>query len=362
MNKTQENTKKQSYLPKLDGLRAISIFLVLAEHFLWTGHGLGSTGVIIFFVISGYLITSILIQYADSMSTMEAAVKFYWRRTLRLFPVYYLSIGVAAAFGIGNIREEWWISALYLKNFQIAFDGVWGSFGHFWSLAVEEQFYILWFLVVFLLPRRFLLGSIAFFIITAPLYRAIMCVTGVNALSNVLLPGSMDSLASGALIAYIQNTPTMPPLWHKFIKIRGPALLASFCLMIVVIFIADEPIRRILAICITNIFAVCLVTLAIEPLENKSHWLAGKTIRHFGKISYGIYVYHCFVPPIIDSKWTFAWFHSYTITRFIRFSVLVAVSIGIAEISWYVLEKPIMKLKDKTLFKPSQHTEISEVV
>src|SRR6185437_7862136 len=103
---------KLPYAPRLDGLRGIAILLVLAEHFLWGGgHVLngrlpvGYLGVTVFFVISGYLITSILIGYSAAFSVGTAARIFYWRRGLRLFPAYYLCIALTAALNIGGMRS-----------------------------------------------------------------------------------------------------------------------------------------------------------------------------------------------------------------------------------------------------------------
>ncbi|MDE2294142.1 MAG: acyltransferase, partial [Gammaproteobacteria bacterium] len=107
---------RPKYLPRLDGLRAISIFLVLAEHFYSHGYEFGGYGVTLFFVISGYLITSILVSYAETLSTADAAKKFYLRRALRLAPPYYLCIFLVTTFNINMGRPPWWIDALYLSN------------------------------------------------------------------------------------------------------------------------------------------------------------------------------------------------------------------------------------------------------
>ena len=91
-----------------------------------------------------------------------------------------------------------------------------------------------------------------------------------------------------------------------------------------------------------------MVAISIETTSDwRFDWLGGRAIRHFGKISYGIYVYHYFVRGIVDAHWHSDWVHGYLATRLVRFCVLVAMSVGIAEVSWYVIEKPVMQLKDK---------------
>lgn len=340
----------QSYLPKLDGLRAVSIFLVFITHFLWTGYGgvggLGGLGVTIFFVISGYLITSILLRYSDALTAKHAAKKFYWRRALRLFPIFYLCIAVTAALNVGGMRETWWINALYLMNFKVAFDGAWNGSSHFWSLCVEEQFYLLWFVIVVLMPRRFLLAVIMFFIMIAPAYRVVMYALGTTHFVNVLLPGTMDSMATGALISYAVNLSPTATLWRRFVTIRTPLLVLSFLSIIALQAMDSEFIRRGFLRCAMDVFAACLVSASIEDISDRRfNWLGGTVIRHFGKISYGLYVYHFFLPPVMDAHWKFNWIHSYTGALLIRFAVLVAITIAIAEISWRIIEKPIMKLK-----------------
>jgi peptidoglycan/LPS O-acetylase OafA/YrhL len=149
------------YLPKLDGLRAVAVGLVVLHHLgspIFEKLGAGTLGVRLFFVISGYLITRILIEARsapDSIGTK--AEKFYWKRFLRLAPALFLAIGFSAWLNIANMRQDWWIHILYLTNFKVAIDQHWGDAGHFWSLAVEEQFYLFWFAAVVMLPKRWLL-------------------------------------------------------------------------------------------------------------------------------------------------------------------------------------------------------------
>jgi len=344
-----------TYLPKLDGLRAVSIALVLAEHFVLDGYGLGGTGVTIFFVISGYLITSILISYADTLPVKQAAITFYWRRSLRLFPVYYLCIGIAAALGIGGMRQTWWINGLYLTNFKVAIDNAWNGSSHFWSLCIEEQFYLLWFLVVVVMPRKVLLPAIIACIFIAPFYRGLMHVIGMTPFVDFLLPGVMDSLATGALLSYLSIFYREKLHWQIFVKFRFVGLMLSLGAVSALYVLGSDLLSRISLHCFVNVFSACLVALCVETTnDQKSDWLRGKLIRHLGKISYGIYVYHYFVPELIDAHMHFNWLHSYTGGRILRVVCHIAASVGIAEVSWYAMEKPILKLKDRFSFETHQ--------
>jgi peptidoglycan/LPS O-acetylase OafA/YrhL len=339
---------KQTYLPKLDGLRAISIALVLIEHFIWSGHGIAAAGVTLFFVISGFLISSILMSYGDTLTVRDAAFTFYWRRTLRLFPIYYLCIATTTALNLGGMRQTWLMDALYLSNVKIALDGVWNGSSHFWSLAIEEQFYLLWFVVVMAVPRHKLRSIIVLCIVTGPIFRGTMWALGTNSFVDLLLPGVMDSLATGALLAYTVKYPPQTWLWPEFLRLRVRLVLVFLCLAVGVQISRNELLLRVILNCLVNLLAVCLVTLAIDENHDwRFDWLDGKTIRHFGKISYGIYVYHAFVPAIVDARLHLEWAHRYHITRSVRLFAVLAVTVGLAEASWYLIERPLLRLKDR---------------
>jgi peptidoglycan/LPS O-acetylase OafA/YrhL len=338
-----------SYLPKLDGLRAISISLVLIEHFLWNGHGVGGVGVTIFFVISGYLITSILLSYAATLSPKEAAAKFYWRRMLRLSPAYYLCIAVLAALNKGGMRQTWLVNALYLSNVKIAIDGDWNLSSHFWSLAVEEQFYLFCFFVVVVVARRYLVAIILLFIAVAPVYRWVMFVHTGTQFTGLLLPGVMDSLAMGALLSCAVRFKL--PQRAIFDRVRMPLLALCLCLMIVIQLKGDgagDLLPNIFQRSLWNVFSVCLVAMGIDrAIDWRFDWLKGDAIRHIGKISYGLYVYHYFVPSFVDSRKLTWLLHGFTGQPLRRFILLAGVSYVAAEISWHMVERPMMKLKDR---------------
>jgi peptidoglycan/LPS O-acetylase OafA/YrhL len=326
----------------MDGLRAVCVLMVLTEH-LFRGVGQGGIGVAIFFVISGYLITSIIRGYSDDLSLREAAGRFYWRRTLRLFPAFYLCILLAAVLDLGDMRDNWWINALYLNNFKVAFDGAWNGSSHFWTLCVEEQFYLIWFFVVALTPRKQLLPVIIGCLIAAPAYRGVMYAAGYTSFTSMLLPGVMDSLAMGALICCILDT----EIYARFLKYRLPILIASVA-VIVITHWSSGAFTRILLRCDINILALCLVSAVRERKADwMFDWLGNRYLRHIGKISYGIYVYHGFMSALFrKTGWEWATIHNRLGPDFIRFLVLSAAAIAIAELSWRFVEKPIMRLKD----------------
>src|ERR1700761_829228 len=148
-------------MPRLDGLRALAVGGVFLDHFVHAPaiHALrtGDARVRLFFVLSGFLITSILLEERDRAPRLaDSAVRFYGRRLLRLSPALWLAIAAAAALGLANMRHDWWKHGLYLTNFMVAKHHNWLGPAHFWTLSVEEQFYLVWFFVVMVAPRRWL--------------------------------------------------------------------------------------------------------------------------------------------------------------------------------------------------------------
>lgn len=336
-----DNPHNRDYFPRLDGLRAVAIMLVMAQHFYRQGFSLGENGVTLFFVISAFLITSILLEYPPELSVGEAARTFYLQRALRLVPVYYLCIALAAALDLGGMRETWWLDALWLTNFRVALAGAWGSATHFWSLAVEEQFYLVWFAVVVMTPRRFLPAIIVSFLAVGPLWRRTMIALDRPWFSHIMLPGVIDSMAIGALLAYANRFSTHTLLWKRFEQVRMPAILLFLATVVVSEWLGTH------SIFVVNLLSVCLVSAAADTKPDwRVNWLAGKAISHLGRISYSLYVFHYFVRQSLDDRWAF-WSKIHELNLLTRFVVLAVISIAIAEISWQLIEKPIKRLKSK---------------
>jgi peptidoglycan/LPS O-acetylase OafA/YrhL len=260
---------------------------------------------------------------------------------LRLTPAYYLCIAVAAALNIAQMRQGWWINVLYLTNFQVAANGAWNGYSHFWTLSVEEQFYLLWFAAVMFLPRKVLLViAIACFYL-APLYRWVGDNRDMWWYGHLMLPAAMDSLAAGALLAYATRFSTETELWRKFVRVRGAVFWVSLAAMVVLMY------EGIFSYTLTNVFAVCLVSLAVAKASDwRVDWLGAKTLRHFGKISYGIYVFHLFVPQVMYAHWHFHWTIGDHVTPLVLFIVFTVISVAIAEISWWLIERPLASFKD----------------
>lgn len=347
-------------MPRLDGLRAIAVFAVLVEHFapnrILRGLSPGPFGVTLFFVLSGFLITRILIGYR-SESIGRAAFSFYWRRFLRLSPPFYLVIMVSFVANVMMMRETWWIHAFYLTNFQLGLSGQWtGGADHFWSLAVEEQFYLLWFVVVVAMPKHYLLPAIWLSVATTLAFRTAVLAAGLPELSAVLLPGNIACLAIGALLAqarspqdHLSLSETTEELrWFDNLTLDRRALIATgflACAISAAPFFTAVP-TGIFYPFIVSAFAVCLIAAAsMSRKDIWLDWLAWAPLRYLGQISYGIYVYHPFIRPLALKIPGMAWIEQPTWPTFF---FLVTVSVAVSHLSWKFIESPILRLKDYT--------------
>ena len=193
------------YAPELDGLRTVAVAAVAWSHWLpqWQFGVPFGAGVHLFFVLSGFLITRILLAQRAAPSRVAAVGRFFARRALRLFPAFYVVLACAWLADVPLARETWAWHAAYLSNVFIAGGASWqGHFSHFWSLAVEEQFYLVWPWIVLWAPGRALTAVLVLTALAGPVAHLLAASRGLAEPFWALVPaGSADSLAVGALVA-----------------------------------------------------------------------------------------------------------------------------------------------------------------
>jgi peptidoglycan/LPS O-acetylase OafA/YrhL len=365
-------------LRTLDGLRGIAILLVLVLHFTLYGGpapaaGLdlavhrvamaGWIGVDLFFVLSGFLITGILYDAKGDEGYFRT---FYLRRLLRIAPLYYGALAVFLVLlpavwpwheGLAWLRGESLWYWTYLLNFRIAAEGwpVFGALGHFWSLAVEEQFYLLWPVAVFLLRRRSLMALCAACMGLAVATRLALHLADNEPAAFVLAPARLDSLAAGAFLALVIRGPgglSAAVRWAKLAAVAGGAgLLALFTWKRGLP--AEDPAVSVAGETLLALFFAAILALALtaRPESRSGRWLAAPVLVFFGRYSYGLYVLHhplLFLKPAGVSIDMIPALLGSRLPGWLLFVATgVAVSVALALLSWHLWEKPFLDLKDR---------------
>jgi peptidoglycan/LPS O-acetylase OafA/YrhL len=359
------------HYPALDGIRGMAILLVLVFHgFLglnWTFSFdaklaqvalAGWVGVDVFFVLSWFLITGILL---DSRASPQRLLNFYSRRFLRIFPIYWAMLAfvffVIPLFkpfdtpGLAMIREnQGWIWT-YLTNVgYVVHQRAWATadwldLGHLWSLAIEEQFYVVWPFLVFFAPVRWLKVVCIVCIIGSPALRCALWLLDMRPGALYFpTPCRLDGLAIGALVATLlrERSILVSTGSLRMVAAAGGVLVAGIVFWRAGFNFNDRPTI------VFGISGICLLTasaivLAVDPKSRVSYLFSNPVLRSAGKYSYAAYLFH--VPlraPLAallpDSVLT-ATFHSQLVGRSIYVAALIVVSFASALLSWHLYEK-----------------------
>ena len=347
------------YRPQLDSLRAFAVMAVMFHHYLPTGKilpedflTLGLLAVRLFFVLSGYLITGILLGLRE-MPLETALRRFYTRRALRILPIYYLTVIAASAYFTSARRFLGWHLA-YLSNFAfVLFPGsAVNGMGHLWSLAVEEQFYCLWPLMILLVPYRHLARLLLTTLLTGIAYKAFVAFAyGPHLAGAMLTPACFDSLAIGGLLAFVEHDPALQAHKARALRLAAGAGL-GIVLIQVALFASGRGLRLFWT---TDYLGVSLLFVwLIGRAADGFGGLAGKLLQSksllgVGKISYGVYVYHNFMPMVSGKVIRLAGFSDQVA---LSFPLNCALTLAVAACSWKLIERPINDLKNRDRFQP----------
>ncbi|MEQ1438028.1 acyltransferase [Fontimonas sp. SYSU GA230001] len=339
------------HLPELDGLRAIAVLMVLLLHtkpawFFW-----GWAGVDLFLVLSGFLITRILLVNRGQPGMLWS---FYGRRALRIWPVYYLTLLATALIYVlaaaanpeldPGVPAGHWLSLVFLQQTEQYFGGparpyIW-FFAHSWSVAVEEQFYLIWPLLLIGLairPSRLaLLGAIAL---------GAACIARAQGMSMYLLLTRIDGLILGAAVAFSVAGPQ--PWLHRVQPrhLAGAALVGALLVGLYLWEGARDEGRAFgtRAIAVPG-FALLFTAALCTALQNIGHrrlaWLRSQPLRWVGRISYGLYMYHVPVHALVLLAVKYGWFGPIAAKL-----VLWAGSFALAHVSYEYFEKRILALR-----------------
>jgi peptidoglycan/LPS O-acetylase OafA/YrhL len=364
----QEQSAHPPRIPALDGVRGFAALLVITSHFFlaelyqnawwWTVGHAGWIGVDLFFVLSGFLITGIL---HDRKGKPNYFREFYRRRILRIFPLYYAVVlwSMFAVLVIDKRPENLWNGydssvwfLTFLPNVAMALKGDWiwqtnwAGLSHLWSLAVEEQFYMIWPLVVWLLPRRTLAWVCVAMVGGAALLRiwTDQQFGQTWSMAAYVLPYCrMDGLAAGSLLAlWWKSEKHTFPVWQRPILTD---LTFGALLYVVYLLMESNSHWRVTFIDLA-FFGVVYLALCPGSIVQRFFQLA--FLRHLGLYSYALYIFHqmlrvpfeeWFQKPLLATNWPpFLIQTTYFILAF-------GTTYLMARISWKLIEEPFLKMK-----------------
>jgi peptidoglycan/LPS O-acetylase OafA/YrhL len=345
---------KNRSIPSLDGLRALSVLVVILGHsesilldripFNIVFRS-GGQGVAVFFVISGFLITHLLLKELERTGGINLK-KFYFRRTFRIFPPFYfflLVVILLALFKVVPVDRHSLVAAFTYTYNYVPYSGAW-VLHHCWSLAVEEQFYLLWPLCMAIFSKRTCLRIAGGVILLSPLIRLATHYMWPSMRGNIdyMTHTRLDTIMTGCLLALAVEM----KLWQRFaLWVMNPFLVA---LAVLAMTIDAEAAFHLRGVYIRSIgytlqeAAIAIIILYV--VFRHESWLGrllnNRVLQHFGMISYSLYLWQqLFCGPYTQ-----------------RFPLNVILIVLCAEASYFLIEKPSLKLRDKIQRKMSAQT------
>jgi peptidoglycan/LPS O-acetylase OafA/YrhL len=334
-------------IAELDALRGIATLAILLFHWRFR-LGVIKPTVDLFFVLSGYFITTILLESAGHRHVLRT---FYLRRSLRIFPIYYLTFAAFLVLRLFEPDRHPLDGLPFFLTYTQFIQGYWGgayppfskAFGHTWTLAIEEQFYLFWPLIVLIVGRRGLL-------VLAPALLVMPSALRIAGLEPIMLLTRCDGLLLGALLAAILiDRGRLERHRTGFVRTFGLVGLAALpTLFLPLEGTAWERAAAGTWLARVNLFYACGVGLivlyagrpALKPL--RAQWL-----QAVGRMSYGLYLYH---PPVFLLIAVLA--RELDIHRPVSVDIVkLAATFGVAWLSWQYIEQPIIRLKGRFNYK-----------
>ncbi|QHN04067.1 acyltransferase [Granulicella sp. WH15] len=328
------------YFPELDGVRAIAALMVMVFHFGqdWYSSKLlvfGQTGVDLFFVLSGFLITTILLR--SRQGDWHEIRNFYIRRTLRIFPLYYGYLLGVCLLG-GTVSLCYWG---YLQNLAAAFGGPLhlaapSGPAHFWSLGVEEQFYLVWPFLILFWPRRWLAHAMWGMVVFSILLRVALIGSSVDTFRFTLT--RLDGLGAGGLLAYYYFRGVLGR-FKPLLMALAPLALLSLVVEKMASHGTGVAWVEVMKYTSATVLYVALIGLLVTTEDSWMHRiLRTKPMRGIGGVSYGMYVYH---PAIFMALPGYLGGLPILAKAAICFAVVYLVALA----SFYGFERPFVGLK-----------------
>jgi peptidoglycan/LPS O-acetylase OafA/YrhL len=335
-------------IAELDGLRGVAALSVVVAHYLGeVPHGfsflmLGWYGVSFFFVLSGFLMGTIILKHHAEPKFLRS---FYLRRAARIIPVYFVVVCVTvllAALTTGHVWSDHpfdvRVYLLFLTNFAISMGGDGGAWLRpTWTLAVEEQFYLLLPLLVIWTRKRFLVAMLLALYIAAIAFRYAACDTDRMA-ALLLLPGRMDLLLGGVILAYAMRRFDLSPYLQIF---RIVPLLAMVPLLIM----AAASRNHLFVVLNPTLMSVAFVSFLLAVLlgAREGRRYRSRVLGYFGRISYALYLVHQPIAGLLHGLLLQGKPDIATIPQIMVTALAFAMSVAVASASWTWLEQPILR-------------------
>lgn len=370
--------KPLTYNPQFDGLRFCAVLFVASYHWIpgiaQMEHSFFFGGMVnFFFVLSGYLITRILfsakmkgIQYHTP--TYKVIAKFWFRRVVRIFPLYYFFLCVCVLLPVigVEVRNDAPSYFLYFTNLHLVKAQYWPEVSaHFWTLDVEEQFYLIWPFFIIFIPQRHLLKALMAIIIFGILLKLLSYRPVFPVPLDILTRYNINAFAVGGILAYKYTAATDKE--RRFLtKCFDIVFYTGIPICLAIIIAKSYYFSFVYNRFLFAVFSMKIIEGAIIGYKNRfGKFLENGIILYLGKISYGIYVWHLLIPVLFwrffnasylrlnDAFPSFFIEHQQGISLFNRiigsttvcFIIYSALTVCVAMISWNLIEKPFTKLK-----------------
>lgn len=380
----QEN---KIFFPNLDGLRFIAFLMVFINHatnnlgyyttdvhlklFIYKYLSNGDIGVNFFFVLSGFLITYLLFTEKENSGKINIP-NFYARRILRIWPLYYfvLILGlivipylfqfIEGGFPIKTAVDKLnqYLYMAFLGNFDFIYHGITNStIGVLWSVSVEEQFYLVWPLIIALIPRKYLVSVFVSFILASICYR-LFFTQGKGVLLKFHTLSSLSDLTTGALLAWLV---TKQWFIEKFQEIKKWKIILIYVVLITLLIQrfsinnikgAELYVKSFLPVLFSMLFAFVIFE---QNFAKNSFYKIGKFkwISHLGKYTYGMYCYHIivfFFVLFVKQQMGFAIVHINKYDYILTVAICFIATVSISYLSYHYFEAYFLKIKDKFSF------------
>ena len=347
-----------SYKPELDALRAVAILIVMLHHYIPREIPFAGYGVMLFLALSGYFGTRSLLQMRDHVNagglTVRKSLKlFYGRRYWRILPVHILVLVTTFIANVPYARSEFGWNATFTSNWGMLIADDWfGRFSPLWSLAVLEQFYLLWPITVLLVPPRHFLKVVFGMIATAVVFRLVSLAFLAGPFVWTMVPlGALDQLGFGALLALARHDVVRMPLLRG-IRTVGSLVCGPVVFGVVIgrIFGYEPPYLSIWISVVASLFFAWTIDRFLRgiggPLGSflRHPWLAAA-----GRASYPAFLIHSFTELLIPQISMIAWIFEHGL----KFVILVPATFILAHLATCYIEEPLGRFRKSRYSMPT---------